>query len=496
MVPYYILKPLIEENQNINTKTLETLYVNDTQIIQQSNTSENNITVYENINSLVKLPVYDDFDADPNYEQFGENLQKLNTCKDKIEPRVHFTCYSLLIQNYSESSSDAEAQFTENNENQIDNFRKKLFKNGKRLHMNKRKKLGMDYKNRNGKKIPQKIFIKLNAPCCKNMSSITGISPKSGRGLHQPHNYNAESREIILNHIKIFPAHESHYSRKHTSLLYLSPSLNIQKTKIFSETGLKFKMPYIDTCKTCDEFKIKSKYVTGNDLDILTKKNQEHQYMVEYAYNSKKLDKLRLDTMPTLKAIAGRGSNQIASVLYKFIEENIPNTITHLITYSDTCSDQNHNMNVALMFMLATQKHPSLQIIDQKFLVPGHTQLECDSDHAKIERYKKQSDSIIAIPIDWYNFVRSVRGKAPLKVVEMEQEYFKSFSSFLSGPLVKRNVDVNKEKINWLMIKWLRYDKQFGIVQFKYSLDEDTPFRSLDLRKVTIKTRFRAEWSI
>jgi len=95
--------------------------------------------------------------------------------------------------------------------------------------------------------------------------------------------------------------------------------------------------------------------------------------------------------------------------------------------------------------------------------------------------------------MNWYNFVRSVRGKVPLKVVEMDQEYFKSFSSFLSGPLVKRNVDVNKEKINWLMIKWLSYDKQFGIVQFKYSLDEDTPFRLLNLRKFTIKTRFRAE---
>lgn len=65
----------------------------------------------------------------------------------------------------------------------------------------------------------------------------------------------------------------------------------------------------------------------------------------------------------------------------------------------------------------------------------------------------------------------------------MEQENFKSFSTLLSGLLVKRNVDVNKEKINWLKIKWLRYDKQFGIIKFKYTLDENTPFRDLDLRK-------------
>lgn len=63
----------------------------------------------------------------------------------------------------------------------------------------------------------------------KKRCSDTGIAPKSGRGLHQPHNYNSELREIIMNHIKSFPAHESHYSRRNTSCLYLSPSLNIQK---------------------------------------------------------------------------------------------------------------------------------------------------------------------------------------------------------------------------------------------------------------------------
>jgi len=72
---------------------------------------------------------------------------------------------------------------------------------------------------------------------------------------------------------------------------------------IFSKTGLKFKVPYIDTCKTCDEFKTKSKHVTENDLQILTNKYLEHQDMVEYAYNSKRLDKLRLCTTPTLKVI-------------------------------------------------------------------------------------------------------------------------------------------------------------------------------------------------
>lgn len=40
------------------------------------------------------------------------------------------------------------------------------------------------------------------------------------------------------------------------------------------------------------------------------------------------------------EAIAGRGSDQVASILNKFIENNVPDNILHLITYSDTCSDK------------------------------------------------------------------------------------------------------------------------------------------------------------
>ncbi|KAL5238996.1 hypothetical protein ACI65C_006406 [Semiaphis heraclei] len=306
---------------------------------------------------------------------------------------------------------------------------------------------------------------------------------------------------------------------------------------VFGETGLKFKLPYVDTCKTCDEFNIKSKYLNGEELELLTERNNIHKDMFDSAYKSKQEDKALLNTTPALKIIvfdlqqclptpdlktnvvfykrqlwtynetirdigskesycymwheglAGRGSNEIDSILYKYIMEKIPNSINHLITYSDTCAGQNRNINVAIMFMLAIQKHPTLQIIDQKFLVPGHTHLECDSDHSRIEKAKKLSDCEISIPIDWYNFVRNVRGKIPLKVVEMEMEHFKKFSALLSGTLIKRNIDENKEKINWLKISWLRYDKSFGIIQFKNSLDTEAPFRKLDIRKITGKTR-------
>lgn len=67
----------------------------------------------------------------------------------------------------------------------------------------------------------------------------------------------------------------------------------------------------------------------------------------------------------------------------------------------------------------------------------------------------------------------------------MKMDNFKSFSALLSSTFIKRTLDVNKEKVNWLKITWLRYDKNFGTIQFKTTLDPD--FRILDLKKTTGK---------
>jgi hypothetical protein len=40
------------------------------------------------------------------------------------------------------------------------------------------------------------------------------------------------------------------------------------------------------------------------------------------------------------------------------------------------------------MCLVALQNSETLQTIDHKFLVPGHTHMECDADHSIIERKK------------------------------------------------------------------------------------------------------------
>ncbi|KAL4136333.1 hypothetical protein QTP88_007881 [Uroleucon formosanum] len=165
------------------------------------------------------------------------------------------------------------------------------------------------------------------------------------------------------------------------------------------------------------------------------------------------------------EAIGGRGSNEIASCLYQKIL-NLLNNVTHIITYSDTCGGQNRNINMTAMLRLVTANSSTLHIIDQKFLLPGHTHLECDVDHTKIERAKKFSDIPIMIPRDCYQFVRTVKGKKPFKVIEIKQEQFFSFSNLVSTSLTKKTVDTDGNKVNWFHIRWIRYEKVYGKLQF------------------------------
>ena len=87
---------------------------------------------------------------------------------------------------------------------------------------------------------------------------------------------------------------------------------------------------------------------------------------------------------------AGRGANQIASCIYNFIQLLPPENTKEIILYSDSCSGQNKNSHVSSMFFTLLEVCPWISKITHKFLVPGHTHMECDSDHALIEKMKKK----------------------------------------------------------------------------------------------------------
>lgn len=71
-----------------------------------------------------------------------------------------------------------------------------------------------------------------------------------------------------------------------------------------------------------------------------------------------------------------------------------------VIIFSDGCVYQNRNKTLANALLNFSIEHNI--VIEQKYLVKGHSQMECDSAHALIERRHKHND--IFLPSDYVPF--------------------------------------------------------------------------------------------
>lgn len=376
----------------------------------------------------------------------------------------------------------------------------------------------------------------------KKSVRVTGISSPDKRGSHVPSNkIGDDAVQAIKDHINSYPLYESHYSRSHTNKRYLPTGLSLtimyQMYKetisnpvsytyfgnVFRTMGLSFKKPSLDTCNTCDAYKMKIKLALPPDTESLKNDLETHQAEADSAYSMKKKDKEESSDVkrvycfdlqqclptPFLKtnivfykrllwtynltiydcyskksfcymwseADGGRGANQIASCLYNFLM-TLPSHVKEVTFYSDTCGGQNKNSHVAAMFLCISKMKPGL-LINHKFLVPGHTHMECDSVHAQIERKKKRTDMAIHLPRDWYNLVRMTSPN--ISVVVMQNSMFLNFAKLYKGPLQLRKVDASGEKFIWHDVKWFRFSSEHepGVIQFKTKLDNSTEFKEI-----------------
>lgn len=295
--------------------------------------------------------------------------------------------------------------------------------------------------------------------------------------------------------------------------------------------GLKFKRPKVDTCNKCDVLKAKIDF----EKDEITKtqlvaSKTTHLNDAEAGYKSKDNDKnlakenrcIKLYTFdlqqclptPNLhtsvsfykrqlwtynltvhncvtnepicymwhEALGNRGANDIASCVFQHLNSE-PDNISHVIFYSDCCVGQNRNSFVATMMSILVANSTHINIVDHKFLTPGHTHMECDVDHSVIERKKRKTNIKIHHPRDWYQFVRAAGNKNQFKVVEMTQEHFYNFSSLVKTKFMWRSNNQSGERFLWQSIKWLRFTKDFGVIYYKCTLSEDEPFKSLNIRR-------------
>lgn len=133
--------------------------------------------------------------------------------------------------------------------------------------------------------------------------------------------------------------------------------------------------------------------------------------------------------------------------------------------WSDNCTGQNRNIMIALCYSWFVTKIPTLDVMNHKFMLKGHTHLEADIVHAAIERKKKElKDFEIVIPHDWEQFIRTIKMKNKyLNVDHVAIEDFKNFVSLVTGPnssMVVRRKDDTGAPFLISKVVWMRFEKE------------------------------------
>lgn len=117
-------------------------------------------------------------------------------------------------------------------------------------------------------------------------------------------------------------------------------------------------------------------------------------------------------------------ANEFSTIIYNFLdtEANVP-AGEEVILFSDGRSYENRNATLAnALLHLSNKKNIT---ITQKYLIPGHTQMECDSMHSAIERKLRNRE--IYSPACYVSACKEAC-KQPYKVKYLRHNFFQDFS--------------------------------------------------------------------
>ncbi|CAH1983743.1 unnamed protein product [Acanthoscelides obtectus] len=288
-----------------------------------------------------------------------------------------------------------------------------------------------------------------------------------------------------------------------------------------TQFNLRFKRPHTDTCTICDI--LENKINNDNNPEVVNDskiQKEIHLRKAEQARSAKNdVKKLGKDNPNTVNAIcfdlektlptpvltcskvfylrqlwtynfaihnlandqasmfmwhegeASRGSQEIGSCLLRYVQQ-LPNSVEHIIAFSDNAGGQNKNNNI-IKFWRHIVQTTSICRIDHKFLISGHSYMECDQDFGLIEKSKKKNQYVF-VPDDWSKIVAQASRK--FTVVRMRNE------DFLSVEQMKKEI---KDSIPGIRnIQWFRLEKDKpNILQYKNTLNEEMDFVHFDLRK-------------
>lgn len=170
--------------------------------------------------------------------------------------------------------------------------------------------------------------------------------------------------------------------------------------------------------------------------------------------------------------------------LLNHINNFLPQTTKVLTLYSDSCGGQNRNIKTALFLSYALQNHPTLEVLNQKFFIPGHSFDICDIDFGVIERSKHYHEEVY-VPEKWERVIADAKKRNPkFQVHRMTSELFYS-SDTLENEITNRKISENKQKVEWLKIRWLQFrkDEPKKLFYKTYSVSDCIDFDVVDIAR-------------
>lgn len=184
----------------------------------------------------------------------------------------------------------------------------------------------------------------------------------------------------------------------------------------FDKQNLALFRPRKDQCDTCVGFK--AKQVTQNEYDLHVKRQKRakaekdcdkkaalafgrHLFTADTVHNFTVYNLINhLCTNYWWDETQGDlSASSFVSCLIEHLRKHCLADTLPITIYSDGCGYQNRNQFLSNALSNFAVEHN--KIIEQKWLEKGHTQMECDSAHAKIEKKLKKSVQFSYRTITW-----------------------------------------------------------------------------------------------
>lgn len=174
-----------------------------------------------------------------------------------------------------------------------------------------------------------------------------------------------------------------------------------------------------------------------------------------------------------------RGANEVATCLLDYLK-HLPEAIRTVTSFSDTCAGQNRNQFICASMIYAVQE-TSITRIDLKYMESGHSYLEADSMHSTIESAKRHQK--IYTTREYELVAAGARKKPrPYTVKRLTHKNFLDFKHLCAQVINNRTRNTDGENVQWLKIKWLRFEKSNPfVIEYKTNLSSET-FMKLDVR--------------